>query len=100
MQSLGQLVDQISTINNKTFIAQEEIYKIRRMTWDQFQDFVATDDGLRNVYDMIKKSCDLNVQRSYAVTEFDKKLVDLIRGGIAGSDLDDGCNIQEQHKTY
>lgn len=99
-ESLGQLVDRISIINQKTWDSMERIYRIRRMTWEEFQEFFATEEGCREVYDYIKKSCDLNVQRSQLIKEFDSKLVNMIQRAVSGEDIDDGTSIQDQHKTY
>lgn len=99
-ESLGQLVDRISILNLKTWNAQEDIYEIRRMSLEEFKERFQTEEGIEQVYNFIKKSCDLNVQRSQLVTEFDRKLVALVEAAVSGEDLDDGSNIQDQHKTY
>lgn len=98
--TIGQLIDKIATINNKTFVAQDDIYRIRRMSWEEFKEEFTTEEGTRAVYEMLKKSCDLNVQRSYAVTELDRQLVDLIMRAVKGEDLLDSNAIQDQRKNY
>lgn len=99
--TLGSLIDKLATINNKMFLAQEELYIVRRMTFDEFKlVYGSTEEGLKKLYEAFKKSCDLNVQRQSIILEVDKKLIEIVSSAIKGDDLDNGTFIQDQHKTY
>jgi len=97
METIGQIVDKLSIVNLKTWNAQDVIYKLRHMSWEEFQEHFRSEEGCREVYDMIKKSCDLNYQRSQLVTELDEKLVQLVKSVIDGTAQN---FVQNQHKTY
>jgi hypothetical protein len=98
--TLGSLIDKLATINQKMFMVQENLYAIRRMTFDEFKTTYGSDDvGLAKLFDAFKKSCDLNVQRQQIILEVDKKVVEMIMVSKT-QDLDNGSFIQDQHKTY
>lgn len=99
--TLGSMIDKICTINQKMFMAQEELYVIRRMTFDEFKEaYGSSDEGLEKLYNCFKKSCDLNVQRQNLISEFDEKAIEIMKSAANGDDLDDGKFVQRQHKTY
>lgn len=98
--TLGSLVDKLVTVDMKMWTAQESLYEVRRMTFEEFKAKFSSDDGLRKIWEVFKKACDLNVQRSALVNEVDERVVAMIRAAVAGKNLDDGANIQRAHKTY
>jgi hypothetical protein len=78
--TLGFMVDKICSINNKMFMAQEELYVVRRMSFDDFKNtYGSTEEGLKRLYDCFKKSCDLNVLRQNSISEFDESLVNTVQ---------------------
>lgn len=98
--TLGSLIDKLATINQKMFMVQEELYAIRRMSFDEFKiAYGSNEEGLMKLYQAFKKSCDLNVQRQQLILEVDKKVVEMIEVSKT-QDLDNGSFIQDQHKTY
>lgn len=102
MDTLGSLVDKLATTNAKLFISQEDLYAIRRM--ESFEDFKAkymsSDEAARGLWERLKATCDLNVQRAALIQEVDEKVVQIARDAATGRDLDAGAHIQRQHKTY
>ena len=102
MDTVGSLVDKLATCNQKLFISQEVLYEIRRMkNFEEFQaKYLNSEDTQRRLWEMLQKTCDLNLQRSALVTEVDQKIVDMIQTAIAGKDLDNGAFIQRPAKTY
>jgi ribosomal protein S18 acetylase RimI-like enzyme len=102
MDTIGSLVDKLATVNQKLFISQEVLYEIRRMkSFDEFKaKYLADEDAGRRLWEMLQKTCDLNVQRAALVTEVDQRIVEMIEAVVAGKNLDDGANIQRPHKTY
>lgn len=100
--SIGSLVDKLATVNQKLFINQEFLHEIRRMKhFDEFAaKFLATDVDRRALYGFLQKVVDLNIQRTSLVNEVDAKVIEMIRAGLEGRELDDGANLQRAHKTY
>jgi hypothetical protein len=99
--TIGSLIDKLATNSNKMFLAQENLYSVRRMSFEEFKEaFGSSDEKLKIIYEYFKKSCDLNVQRQAIILEVDKKIVEMISAAINGEDLNNGSFIQDQHKTY
>lgn len=96
--TLGSLVDKLATVNNKLFVLQDEMYRIRKMTLEEFRGEFANDAGLERLFKSIHGLCNLNYQRSQLVTEFDSKLSSIIYNAT-GHNITDECVI-DQHKTY
>lgn len=82
------------------FMVQEELYHIRRMSFEEFKAAYGTDEGLAKLHVAFKKSMDLNVQRQAMILEVDKKIAEVVAAAVKGDDLDNGTFIQDQHKTY
>lgn len=100
MDTIGSLIDKLTTVNQKMFLVQEDLYIIRKMSFDEFKETFATEEGLQKLYNTFKKATDLNVQRQAMILEVDKKIIKIIKKAIDGQDLNDGSLIQDQHKTY
>lgn len=99
--TIGSLIDKLATCTQKMFVAQENLYQVRKMTFEEFKEnFGSNDEQLRTIYEYFKKSCDLNNQRQAIILEVDKKLVEIIAAAVSGKNLDDGSFVQDQHKTY
>jgi hypothetical protein len=98
--TIGSLIDKLATVNQKMFMAQEDIYIVRKMTFEEFKAAFGTDEGLQKLHVYFKKSMDLNVQRQAMILEVDKKIAEVVAAAIKGDDLDNGVFIQDQHKTY
>lgn len=93
MDTLGSLIDKLITVNLKMWHNQETLYEIRRMNTREFFDRWEGDlDGLHEV---IKRCCDLNVQRNRLIDEIDRYMKRVAAGVIEAEDL-----VREQHKTY
>jgi hypothetical protein len=99
--TLGGLIDKLFTIDMKMWNNQELLYEIRRMSLEQFRDrFLKTEQGVVELFESLKKCCDLNVQRNQLIDEVDEKIIEIVRDGLAGKDLDAGKHIQRKNKTY
>jgi len=99
--TLGGLIDKLVTIDLKMWNNQEILYEIRRMTFDEFKvKYWNTEDGAERLWEVLKKVCDLNVQRNQLIDEVDEKVIEIINDSVSGKDLDDGKYIQRKHKTY
>ena len=96
-ETLGSAIDKLATINSKLFLQQELIYKIRRMSFEEFQNYFSM--NCRELFDGLQKLSDLNVQRTSLVNEVDEKIIALIQAGVRGEELDNGANVQRAHKT-
>ena len=101
MDTLGGLIDKLFTIDTKMWVNQDLIYEIRRMTFDQYKErYFSSEEGAKELWDCLKKSCDLNVQRNQLIDEIDEKIVEIVKASQSGEDLDAGKFIQRKHKTY
>ncbi len=99
--TLGSLIDKLTTVDLKMWNNQELLYEIRRMTFDEYKSkYFSDEEGAKNLWDSLKKACDLNVQRNQLIDEVDEKVVEIIRDAVSGNDLDSGKYIQRKHKTY
>ena len=101
MDSIGSAIDKLFTCDTKLWNAQDEIYKIRKMTFEEYKEtFFSTEEGAYKLWEMLKKSTDLNNQRAALVDEIDTKLVEMIQSALSGENLDNGKFIQRKHKNY
>jgi hypothetical protein len=99
--TFGGLIDKLITVDMKMWNNQELLYDIRRMTFDEYkQQYFDSEAGAMNLWDCLKKACDLNVQRNQLIDELDLKLIEMIKISNTGEDLDDGKFVQRKHKTY
>jgi hypothetical protein len=99
--TVGTLVDKLFTVDTKMWNGQEELYKIRRMTYEEFEnEFLRNESKSRRLFEVLQRACDLNVQRNQLVNEIDLKLIELVQAALAGEELDNGSNVQRHHKTY
>lgn len=91
--TVGQLVDKLSIVNNKMWYSQDIVYAIRRMSTEEFVKHWSQDlDGLHK---LIKRCTDLNVQRTRIMDEIDQRLTDAITGKLSPDKLQ-----AKQHKMY
>lgn len=99
--TLGGLVDKLVTVDMKMWDNQEILYELRRMTFEEFKKkYWNTEDGAEHLWIILKKVCDLNVQRSQLIDEIDEKVIEIVNDAKDGKELDDGKHIQRKHKTY
>lgn len=93
MDTFGSLVDKLITVDLKMWHNQERLYEIRRMSREEFCERWGEDLG--GLHDVVKRCCDLNVQRASLIDEIDKFLLEAVSGERSVGDL-----IRPQHKTY
>jgi len=99
--TLGGLVDKLITVDMKMWNNQELLYKIRKMSFEEYKsEYFSNEEGANNLWECLKKACDLNVQRNQLIDEIDEKIISLVDESKNGIDLDNGKNIQRKHKTY
>jgi predicted nucleic acid-binding protein len=99
--TLGSLIDKLNTSDLKLWNSQEILYEIRRMTFDEFKDkYFSSEQGAVILWDILKKVCDLNIQRNQLIDEIDSKVIEMIKDALSGEELDNGKHIQRKHKTY
>ncbi len=97
----GGLVDKLFTANTKMWNNQELLYEMRRMSFDEFKEkYWKDEDGAEKLWAILKKVCDLNMQRNQIIDELDELLAEMIMYAASGNNLDDGKYIQRKHKTY
>jgi len=99
--TLGGLIDKLITIDMKMWTNQEFLYEVRRISFDEFKErFCAPEEQQKDLFESVKKCCDLNYQRNVLIDEVDEMIIEYIKAGINGEDLDNGKFLQRSHKTY
>jgi hypothetical protein len=99
--TLGSLIDKLTTIDLKMWNNQELLYEIRKMTFEEYKStYFETEDGAKKLWECLKRACDLNIQRNQLIDEVDEKVVEIIQASVSGEELDNGKFIQRKHKTY
>jgi len=99
--TLGTLVDKLTTVDLKMWNNQELLYEIRRMSFEEYKSkYFDTENGANLLWDSLKKACDLNVQRNQLINEIDEKIIEIVNARLNGEDLDNGKFLQRSHKTY
>lgn len=101
MDTLGNVIDKLITVDMKMWDNQELLYEIRRMTFEEYKEkYFSNEDGASLLWNVLKKACDLNVQRNQLINEVDEKIINMIEASRMGEDLDNGKFLQRSHKTY
>jgi len=99
--TLGNVIDKLMTVYLKMWNNQELLYQMRKMTFEEYKkEYFDTEKGAEVLWNLLKKSCDLNVQRNQLINEVDEKIIELINAKISGEELDNGKFLQRAHKTY
>lgn len=99
--TLGSLIDKLTTVDLKMWNNQELIYEIRRMSFEEYKEkYFLNEEGAKLLWDRLGKACDLNVQRNQLINEVDTKVIEMIESSINGEKLDNGKFLQRAHKTY
>lgn len=99
--TFGGLIDKLITADLKMWNNQEVFYEIRRMSFEEYKEkYFSNEEGAEELWKILGKLADLNVQRNQIIDELDEKLISLLQSAVNGEELDDGKNIQRKHKTY
>jgi hypothetical protein len=99
--TLGSLIDKLTTVDLKMWNNQELIYEIRRMSFEEYKEkYFLNEEGAKLLWDRLGKACDLNIQRNQLINEVDAKVIEMIESSINGEKLDNGKFLQRAHKTY
>ena len=99
--TLGTLVDKLTTVDLKMWNNQEILYEIRRMSFNDYKTkYFLNEEGANLLWLTLGKACDLNVQRNQLINEIDEKIIEIINTKLSGEDLDNGKFLQRAHKTY
>jgi hypothetical protein len=81
MDTIGNLVDKLVTVNCKMWHNQELLYAIRKMAPEEFEGKYGKD--LKGLHHVIERACTLNVQRAQLMDEIDVMIVKAIKTGDA-----------------
>lgn len=66
--TLGGLIDKLITADMKMWNNQDVLYEIRRMSFDEFkQKYWNQESGAEKLWEILKKACDLNIQRNQII---------------------------------
>lgn len=91
METIGSLIDRLITVDTKMWVAQEDFYHIRHMTFEQFLEKYSKEEGMRLLWKQFQLGIDLNIQRNSLIDEIDKTIAELTGREDA---------VQLKHKTY
>jgi hypothetical protein len=70
------------------------------MTFEEFKEtYFTNENGANILWDSLKKTCDLNIQRNQLIDEIDETVIDIVKTGLSGEDIDNGKFIQRKHKS-
>ncbi len=95
MDTFGALIDKLCTVDLKMWNNQEILYEIRRMSFEEFKiTYTKDEESISKLWTVLKRACDINVQRNALIDEIDERLVSITNLE------DDGKNVQRKHKTY
>jgi hypothetical protein len=101
MDTLGNLIDKLTTVDLKMWNNQEILYEIRKMSFEEYKrKYFENEEGAKLLWETLKKATDLNVQRNQLINEVDERIIEIVKAGLAGEDLDNGKFLQRSHKTY
>jgi hypothetical protein len=99
--TLGTLIDKLTTVDLKMWNNQEILYKIRKMSFEEYKEkYFLNEEGAMELWNTLKKATDLNVQRNQLINEVDEKVIEIVNAKLSGEDLDNGKFLQRSHKTY
>lgn len=93
MDTFGTLIDKLITVDMKMWHNQELLYAVRRMTGEEFNARYGQADELANLHGIIKRCCDLNVQRSRLMDAIDVHFSQTLAGQREAL-------VNLQNKTY
>ena len=75
---LSDLIDKLNHVAIQMWNNQDTMYKIRHMTRDQFLEKYG--DNIAEVQNIVKRCCDLNVQRANLMDAIDLQILKLKKG--------------------
>ena len=74
--TLGTLIDKLTTVDLKMWNNQEILYKIRKMSFEEYKEkYFSNEEGAIELWNTLKKATDLNVQRNQLINEVDEKVI-------------------------
>jgi hypothetical protein len=99
--TLGNVIDKLVTVDMKMWDNQEILYEIRKMSFEEYKEkYFESESGAKNLWSILKKATDLNVQRNQLINEVDQKIIEMFESFKKGENLDNGKYLQRSHKTY
>lgn len=100
MQTLGSLIDQLSVVNLKMWNAQEKLYHVRKISYEEFKQEFFNEENFVKLYEYFKKACDLNIQRNDLIDEVDKYFASIINKLQETQKINIEDLTRLKHKTY
>ena len=81
--SIGELINKLSSVTIQMWNNQDLLYKIRFMSAKEFENAYKEDMG--GLHSLIRRACDLNVQRANIIDAIDKAILTLKHGYLSQS---------------
>lgn len=99
-ETLGSIIDRLFTVDTKMWTNQDLLYAIRRMSFEEYKaKYFSSEEGAKELWECLQKSCNLNVQRNQLIDDIDAKVVEIVKASKTDANLEDQF-IQAKHKTY
>lgn len=94
MDTLGNLMDKLSIVTVRMWHAQDDLYRYRRMSKEEWQnEFKDDPDRVRHT---LVRACELNLQRNQLMDEIDQ----MFRDVLEMDEEDRKKLVQRKHKAY
>ena len=94
MDTLGSLCDKLSIVTVRMWHAQDDLYRFRRMTPEEWQEEFGDDpDKVRQI---LVRACELNLQRNQLTDEIDQ----LHSDSLAMDEEEKKKLVAKKHKQY
>lgn len=94
MDTIGSLYDKLAIVTTRMWHAQDDLYRFRRMSADEWkEEFVEDPDRVRVI---LVRACELNLQRNNLIDEIDHLLAQMFEM----SSEERKKYYQPKHKMY
>lgn len=94
MDTFGALVDKLAIVTTRMWHAQDDLYRYRRMTDEEWEEEFGDDP--KKVRNTLVRACELNLQRNQLMDEIDK----LFTQALTMDEEERKKLFQPKHKMY
>lgn len=73
---IGRAIARLVDVDLDMWEAQDALYEVRRMTYEEYLKKYGAPEGAREVWSILKRACDLNLKRNDAIDALDLEVVE------------------------
>ena len=82
-KTIGELIQELITVDIDMWNNQEFLYELRRLTFNEYKNkYFSDENGAEKLWLILKKVCDLNIDRNNAMDKLDMKIIKIIEGKV------------------